>query len=651
MLSWISGPRLGEEPKEEDNVSVYEPPETPAPVFAVRAFKHALFGTPEPVETNQGIANSEDEYEGATAERDHRPLHQGKRASFPGTDLEARDGAPSPAKPTSILMTPGTGVARRKTVSFGTQVADNEGKRSMAQGRSGLPSDFPGKFPSPWTPKTTEKAVGQRTQSGRGRATKLTKTLHNIRESSQSGNESRCADAKTGSIEPNLPETESEQYWKQEYEQYATKTKQEMKKLLTKQKMAKSFARLKDTEVTELAGKLRDERRKVQKLEAKTSELEAQMKQYQDALAKVKDELSAIRQEAAEKTAESEKQSKKQEAAEWQEQQRKSSKELREAREESSSLRIERDNLRKELDGLRRAGARDRRTRNKTDNIGSGLPAVDIWADAMGSTPASVESVRTAIKSSPYKRSHSTTETSPSALGTSDKKYETPPRQKSTSERVKATPPKAIESVDGDRTEHQSHHDSFADSPLPLPEASSPFIHLPKPEESDPAIPPSSPPDDNRMSLPIRSSFPSTTNQPISKRPRTDSVVSKKEATKKENIRPQHTAVHAGNNNKHNTGPNAHATNDNLQVPATRPSTQIKTSTKENAVPQNTLARLSPGAPVATEGTAVGERKTSLLSRSGMREISFERREAAQKRLEERKKAREIESSRPKSFR
>ena len=551
-------------------------------------------------------------------------------------------------KPTSILMTPGTGAARRKTVSFGAQVANNDGKRSLAQGQSGLPNNFPGKFPSPWTPKTTEKGNVKHAKPGRGRATKLTATLHSVRESSQSRVESQNEDGANYQEKQTQLQPESDQYWTKEYERYTAKTKQEMRKLLTKQKMAKSFARVKDTEVTELAGKLRDERRKVQKLESKTLELETQMKEYQASLDKAREELKIVNQETAAKAANSKEQVNQQEATELQERQRKISKELHEAREESSTLRVERNNLRRELDEAHGAAVRDRRVRNRTDNKGSS-PLVDIWADAVGSTPASAESVKTVIKSSPAKRSHSTTERSPLISFDGDKdQYSTPPKQTS-QEKQKDPSPKAVIPIGEQKRDSERYQPSLLDSSLPLPEPpsnlSSPFRDS-KDKESPLHMVPSSPYPNDAMSVPIRSFNPINATQPISKAPRKHSVVSKKE-TKKENVNP---ISASRSNNKHNSDNTAHPTNDNLQVPALRPSTQIKTSTKENSVPQNTLARLSPGAPNLEGIMGETQRKTSLTTKTG-REVSQEKLAEAKKRVEDRKKSREMETSKPVSFR
>ena len=631
----------------EADISRLEPPETPAPVFAVRAFKHALFGTPKSAENDPDIAPTEDEMKSEQPARANATSSPEKRATSAEV-LEAKNFGSSPVKPASILMTPGTGATRRKTVSFRAQVATNEARKSLKQSRSGLPNDFPGKFPSPWTPKTVEKHAEQQNHTEQARATKLTRSLYDVRESSRSGAESQGIGEGDHTTEFDQPKSKSGQYWKQEYEQYTVNTKQEMKKLVTKQRLAKSYARQKDSEVTELAGMLRDERRKTQKLQARTSELEAQMQEYQNALTQTKEELALSRQYANEKIVEARNHSNEQDSAEWQVQQRRTSRELREAREESSTLRIERDNLRKQLDEAR-LGARDRRARNRADNDGSQAP-LDIWADAIGGTPASAESVKTIIKSSPAKQPHPRTETSPMVAQDLDSKYKTPPKQISPPYKPQFPPTQDIESTKQQNTKRSPRYRKSIDSSLSLPQPSpepSALIQQTELKDSIVDMPPSSPFPNDAMAVPIRSSFPNanTTTQPIGKPPRKNSVVSKKE-TKKENINPH---VSGRANNKHNVNADAdgHSANDNLQVPAIRPSTQTKTSTKENAVPQNTLARASPGAPSA-EG---GERRTSsLVTRQG-RAVSDEKFAEAQKRIEERKKARQMDTSRPMSFR
>ncbi|KAL9074514.1 MAG: hypothetical protein Q9157_004373 [Trypethelium eluteriae] len=666
MLSWISGPRLGEEPEEDGNATICEVPETPAPVFAVRAFKHALFGTPQAAEHNPNTTLSEGEDNNDQPPRNSF-THDLERRPVSGTVLETTNVESSPVKPASILMTPGMGAARRKTVSFGAQVANNEGKKSLAQSRSGLPNHFPGKFPSPWTPKNVEKSTEHGDHAERAGATKLTKSLFDARESRSSKPQSHNVHTKDERIDRDDTISDSGVYWKQEYEQYAAKTKQEMKKLLKKQRLAKDFARQKDTEVTDLAGKLRSERKKMQKLEARTSELEVQMREYRDTLTKTKEELESSRQKAANQVEEAQNQPQKQEIEEMQEQQRKTSKELREAREESSVLRLERDNLRQELDEARRADARHRRARNRTDNDGGQAP-LDLWADAVGGTPASAESVKTIIRSSPPKQMSSATEAAPPTSVGFEKAYKTPPKRKSTLPEPKLASPIHVHPGEQHKTKTPPPNSSFDSSlQLPQPSPSPTSLRSPaKPEISLVDDCPTSPIQNDAMALPIRSAFPTKT-QPISKPPRKNSVISKKE-TKKENVNPN---TGARSNNKHNgvatttTAANLsqngepHSSNHNLQVPATRPSTQIKTSTKENAVPQNTLARVSPGAPSPTpmtgaEESAAGageQRRTASWVARGGREVSEERFAEMKRKVQEKQRARKLESGRMMTFR
>lgn len=63
---------------------------------------------------------------------------------------------PVPNKPpVGILITPGiTNTSKKKAVSFAASTSDEVKPRPQARIRSNLPNDYPGKFPSPWTPKT-----------------------------------------------------------------------------------------------------------------------------------------------------------------------------------------------------------------------------------------------------------------------------------------------------------------------------------------------------------------------------------------------------------------------------------------------------------------------------------------------------------------
>lgn len=176
-------------------------------------------------------------------------------------------------------MTPGTTSKGRKTVSFGSHVVDNEGKRGNI-GKSGIPNDCPGKFPSPWTPGTELKLDPGSDKRPR---TKLTEALLDARTTTQpkSGQKAKAKDDSDITIDLGAPRSESGKYWKEQYETYAERSEKEMKKLIAKQQLAKKFAMKKDSEVTELTTRFEQERKKFRQRER---ELEQQNKEFQERL-------------------------------------------------------------------------------------------------------------------------------------------------------------------------------------------------------------------------------------------------------------------------------------------------------------------------------------------------------------------------------
>ncbi|KAK4995060.1 hypothetical protein LTR66_005046 [Elasticomyces elasticus] len=418
MLSWITGARPGNASSDPDATNYVEPPETPAPVFAVRAFKHAIFGTPQPVDAKQAdrvlhILDTDREPETAddvaetiTKQKIHVGI-AGVKCTMPSDQV----GFASPTKPNGILMTPGTGTTRRKTVTFGAHVVDNEGKKSIVPGRSGLPATCPGKFPSPWTPKAEDVSITKAADNGKGRS-KLTAALYEVRDSaskSKARAKARAKDDADLTIDLNEPRSQSGKYWKQEYESHAERTKQETKKLLTKQKVAKNFARLKDTENTKLIEQLRQEKRKAEKLEMRSNELATQMKDYQEKLrlamaeelrssmenGALKQRLAAL-EEALAKTD----QTTASVPAGWQHQQRKVVQDLRAARDEASSLRTEKQHLVDELEKARvQVKLLKSRAKGKSDAL---RPSIDIWAQAVDSSLVPEEDTNVLATEQPY---------------------------------------------------------------------------------------------------------------------------------------------------------------------------------------------------------------------------------------------------------
>ena len=182
-------------------------------------------------------------------------------------------------------MTPGTAAARRKTVTFGDYVADNAKSEVKKGSKTGLPVDFPGKFPSPWVqPADKIEDAGTPHDRKRGRS-KLTEDLHRARDESakkkaaengsQRNEELKLGEQNCSDVDE--PDSESGRYWKREYDTYRENTTREMKKLIAKQRAAKSFAREKDLQCTELADQLRQEKRKVEKLEAQLKALQGEV--------------------------------------------------------------------------------------------------------------------------------------------------------------------------------------------------------------------------------------------------------------------------------------------------------------------------------------------------------------------------------------
>ncbi|KAI9805201.1 MAG: hypothetical protein M1825_001037 [Sarcosagium campestre] len=273
-------PSGSEDPAEEDT-QMPEQPETPAPTFVLRALKTALFGTPKtaPPKSTTAVRNN--------------------------TSADPMKDQTSPIKRSGILLTPGTGPARRKTVSFGESL---DQKTAKQKGKSGLPDNCPGKFPSPWTPRPTPQDDATRMS--------LTKSFRDVKakavESSVDEKPKKLADARTDDHEDQLPpkiddaveegeqeedkdnpaksdgdadltldfdhpRSQSGQWWRSEFHSYHEKTQVEMEKLIKYKDLAKSYARHKDTQAFELAEKLRAETQKVSRMEEQITQLVSQL--------------------------------------------------------------------------------------------------------------------------------------------------------------------------------------------------------------------------------------------------------------------------------------------------------------------------------------------------------------------------------------
>ena len=284
-----------------DEDTEIEPPETPAPVFAARALKSALFGTPTPLDDDM---TSDDKESGSRVGRDAtKPLSRSL----------------SPTKPPGILLTPGTGTARRKTVSFGNEVFDLKDERAEKGDHAEVPDDSPGKFANQWASKPAS--------TKRPRKTALIKSLESAREvktakpgpdgvdpspeskpvrrpsldlvtkatiaakassrrAHESGKNNQDLLQELFGSTPvdcdlttdlNDPHSQSGKYWKTEYNKYHQEAEAEMQKLLKYKQLAKSYAKKKDADALELSEKLKEEQGRVAVMEDRILNLSARI--------------------------------------------------------------------------------------------------------------------------------------------------------------------------------------------------------------------------------------------------------------------------------------------------------------------------------------------------------------------------------------
>ncbi|RAH77357.1 hypothetical protein BO86DRAFT_323378 [Aspergillus japonicus CBS 114.51] len=288
MLGWITGQE--EQVADLDNSKVLEPPETPAPVFAIRAFKSALFGTPAADNDNEDTGNRAAKTK--TAAANHRladnvvlkPTQNARdvpRATKADLDL-AVNAMASPTK--SILVTPGTASNRRKTVSFGESVVDNERQRDDLSAKYiKTPASLANNFSSQWSSgssaskprsKLTQALMDSRDKPAKGVDVFVDSTSSSETQLSMSQPEE---DDNDDTINLDEPRSQSGKYWKAEYDNYRNKTTWEIKKLIQYRSAAKTYAKKKDEEAFRLSEKLREEELKVAEMERHVTRLASTM--------------------------------------------------------------------------------------------------------------------------------------------------------------------------------------------------------------------------------------------------------------------------------------------------------------------------------------------------------------------------------------
>ena len=193
------------------------------------------------------------------------------------------------ASPTKgILLTPGTGATRRKTVSFGTLIANAQRKEESTEAYHDSALE---NRKNPEVPEANLRI--------QPRHSSLTKTLIQLSKQKPNSQATSNASSEEGpireiassigvqrentdqiaenTVDLSQPCSRSGQHWKSEYEQYHRRSNREMKKIIMYGQNVKSYAVKKDSEATSLGEKLKKELVKVAAMEKKVSKLAAQL--------------------------------------------------------------------------------------------------------------------------------------------------------------------------------------------------------------------------------------------------------------------------------------------------------------------------------------------------------------------------------------
>ena len=196
----------------------------------------------------------------------------------------------SPAK--GILLTPGTGAARRKTVSFGALAEFNKGLTKSGLSQEGGSVDLI---------SANSSKSGHGLQGNRRREAGLRRTLFDVQgkrsEVKMPDGELQAEDQTTidpayksgdlgskfltdGSdvtLDLKHPISRSGQHWKKEYQRDHEKSKKEMRQLIHYTQAAKSYAIKRDAEALSLSEKLKQALKKSAEMESRVSQLASQL--------------------------------------------------------------------------------------------------------------------------------------------------------------------------------------------------------------------------------------------------------------------------------------------------------------------------------------------------------------------------------------
>ncbi|KAI5849381.1 hypothetical protein DFP73DRAFT_509206 [Morchella snyderi] len=354
---------MSSEDDEDVTIDDIQPQQTPAPMFALKAIRTVVWGTPappkpreRPTRRKKASPRSKRNITAAKEERDKkkepssveqkdifastRPLRNSKAldsipfrispklnlfdpSSSSNTHLPPVFDVSTPTQPSSpskgILMTPGTALARKKAVSFHPSIGETTPPPKNYI-RSGLPEEFPGKFPSPWPKGNTpqhrrsmsvpgpesptrtltfeEGPLNLDKRKSKGKKPERS-TASNPTGYYEVGEDSRIADYlddsdderaaqqlqmetsmhevnKNINIDMDAPRSSSAQFWKERTQKVEAAALEKIDKLKARCKIATGYAKKKDELCVDLAEKMREVMEKNKRLKAELKRISSQ---------------------------------------------------------------------------------------------------------------------------------------------------------------------------------------------------------------------------------------------------------------------------------------------------------------------------------------------------------------------------------------
>ncbi|KAI1462255.1 spindle pole body formation-associated protein-domain-containing protein [Annulohypoxylon moriforme] len=243
-----------------DDTTLLEAPDTPAPVFAARAIKNAIFGTSNASEAT--TANEKKQAKLLKKNKANEKINDKiENATEPIMNSPpTKQSQQSPTKqPTSILLTPGTGTARRKRVSFNHDV------------KAGSSLDSSPSASARQRKRTNLQAALERSRKKRPSSiVEEHVPLKTVDEKSEDEWEDDIdIEDRDSTVDLNEPHSESGKFWKAEFTRYRDEAMADLERMVKFKALAKSYAKKKDAEALELAQQLKEEQVKVAKLEEK----------------------------------------------------------------------------------------------------------------------------------------------------------------------------------------------------------------------------------------------------------------------------------------------------------------------------------------------------------------------------------------------